>query len=224
MRQIADRFLDSVRIPRFHGRKIQQALRIGIRRRIQGKAVGLDSECDRSIERIHGGKCTARQEGTAEAAQPLVPQFSHAGNIAIQRGGLLEEPHFQAAAHGAAIAQFIEAGVHLGSRAARPRASGAQGRPHPIMPLGQIFGDGQRVPHHGIAIDQAGHLAGGRYFPVCVPAGWVAKEKLVLDERDAQFAQQYPGPKGPRGIILVRYVKVVHVLIIAARRCRCART
>jgi len=170
MRQIPDRLFDSGLIPRFHGLETQQALGVGIGRRIQPEAIRLDSERDRSEERIDGGERTARQKRAAEAAQPFVPQRPDAGDIAIERRRVLDEPHPDPAAHGAATAQNIEAGMHLGGRAARPRARGTLGRPYPIMPLGQIFGDGQRVPHHGIAIDQAGHLAGGRYFPVRVPA------------------------------------------------------
>ncbi len=29
------------------------------------------------------------------------------------------------------------------------------------MALRQILGDAQRIPHHRVAVDQAGHLAGG---------------------------------------------------------------
>ena len=42
---------------------------------------------------------------------------------------------------------------------ARPRARRRVGRPHVRMPLGEIFGDRQRIPDHDVAVVQAGHAA-----------------------------------------------------------------
>jgi hypothetical protein len=104
-----------------------------------------------------------------------------------------------------------EAGMHFGGGAARPGTGAGVGRPDSGMALGKVFGDGQRIPDHGIAIGQPGHLAGGRKLAEVVGgAGREAVQHLV--EGDAQRTHQHPGPQRPRGIVLVGDVQGVHAL------------
>ncbi|MBA7619265.1 hypothetical protein ES703_26603 [subsurface metagenome] len=70
--------------------------------------------------------------------------------------------------------------------------------------LGEIFDDGERIPHRDVAIDQDRHLAGGRDIENALLVGspGIERDERLL-ERDVAGAQRQPWPHRPGRIVLV---------------------
>ena len=80
--------------------------------------------------------------------------------------------------------------------------------------LGQVLGNGQRVPDKQIAVLQQRHLA-GRAEGVDVPPKSRARLKGVkaqhhLFKFNAGLLEQHPGPHRPGGVILVANKELEH--------------
>jgi hypothetical protein len=104
-------------------------------------------------------------------------------------------------------------GVHFGADAAGSGTGFCVLRPELFVgeTLGQVFGDGQRVPHREVAVDQHRHTprrADARQFGLELRPGRKSVEaQLDLFERNAGLLEQHPRAHRPRRIILVADVE-----------------
>ncbi len=94
----------------------------------------------------------------------LVPHSDDAGDVGAHRGVVAPDERTLVRkvgldVHDAGRAQRAEAAVHLGADAARAGALRAVGGPELGFGagLGQVLGDGERVPHGQSVIDQHRH-------------------------------------------------------------------
>ena len=110
-----------------------------------------------------GAEARAGEERPAEPADAVGPEFLEPREIARERRVDGLERTRMPAVHRAGIAQSQRSpNASRRLARARPGARGGFGRPHAGVALAHVFGDGQRIPDGDAAIDQAGHLAGGR--------------------------------------------------------------
>ena len=79
-------------------------------------------------------------------------EFLEPADIRKQRRRHFPQAYAQAAVHAADIAQGAKGGMHLGGGAAGPGPRGGIDGPHTRMTFGEILGNGQRIPHHLIAV------------------------------------------------------------------------
>ena len=106
--------------------------------------------------------------------------------------------------------------MHFGADTARPRAGCDKAGPELALRklLGQILGDGQRVPNGEICIDQYGHLTGWADFgDACLELR--VRRKTIKAQHDllevnARLPHQHPGAHGPGGVVLVPDDKLEH--------------
>src|SRR5690606_4699276 len=120
------------------------------------------------------------------------------------------QPHAHAHAHRALGAQVGKAAVHLRGRRSRPGAGARIGRPHLLVALGQVFHDGQRVPHLHVTVHQHRHAPARREALEAALAVVQVEGFQVLAEGDAQGAHQHPGTHGPGRVVLVADEELVH--------------
>ena len=110
-----------------------------------------------------------------------------------------------AAIHRAVLAQGGKARVHLrrGATCPCPCAS-ASLRPDRRMTFGQVLGDGQRIPHHRVAVVQAGHPAVRRKRAERRPVRCPVRTHACRSSNGMPSSlQQHPWPQRPRRVILV---------------------
>src|SRR6266850_846119 len=96
--------------------------------------------------------------------------------------------------HAHVLAQVGKAGMHLRRDRARLRALRAIGGPELRMALGQVFEDGERIPHHRIAVAQDGNVPGGRVAQDLRLRLRAAQRDALLVERHAEHLQRDPWP------------------------------
>ncbi len=172
--------------------------------------VGLDAVGDGAEEGVDGGEGFTGEEGTAEAGEAIGPQFFEAHEIVVQLGGDLIELDADTHIHAADVAQVTVAAVHFGCGAAGPGAGFTLFGPDVLMLLGDIFRDGEGVPHGDIAIDEDRNLAARREGGEAAAVAIGVETVQHFLERDSKFLQQHPGPQRPGGVVLVGDMEGVH--------------
>ena len=171
VRRVAECFLERRRIPVPHRIRAQQARAYTGGGGFELEPVGLHPEGDRRKKGIDGRECPAGQPRAAEAPQARRSIARRAGRYRrSSAAGDLVEPDAHAAAHRAAVAQLAESRMHLRGGASRPSPRARNPRPNAGVPFGQVFGDRERVPHDGVAVDQARDFAARRNLPEVLPA------------------------------------------------------
>ena len=186
-----------------HGGQRQHMPDPAQRRLADVEAIGPHPKSDRRIKGVDGCKGGSGQEWSAETGQSFLPQFGQPGDVAVQCGRRQMRLHSHADIHRAIIAQSGEAAMHFRHGRLRPGSRRLLPWPDLRMPVRQVKGDAQRIPHRPVPIDQDRHLARGRKFTESDVVFGSGKRLHPVAEGNGQRLHQHPGAQRPARIIPV---------------------